>query len=240
MAVIIGDIHGNLAKAKAFLSYKPEEEHVALGDYVDSFTVPALQQIVCLKLLLESNCVLLWGNHDLHYLPQRPWVCSGYQQDNADIFRDMYVNASENKRLQAAYAVCGWLCTHAGVSPEIAELIPPGNRTPTAAASWLNAEFERTRQEPQAGQLKIYGNGPLYYIARIRGGRDPYGGIFWFDTFHEGVAPSPLVGKQLFSHTERSEPEGVPGEWWDLDTTNSLFCWIFDTNEGCPKHIPYL
>jgi predicted phosphodiesterase len=36
MALVIGDLHGNLAKTHAFLSYEPDVEHICLGDYVDS------------------------------------------------------------------------------------------------------------------------------------------------------------------------------------------------------------
>ena len=36
MAIVVGDIHGDLSMAQAFLSYKPSEIHIALGDLVDS------------------------------------------------------------------------------------------------------------------------------------------------------------------------------------------------------------
>lgn len=36
MAVIIGDIHGDLLAAKAFLAYRAAKTHIALGDLVDS------------------------------------------------------------------------------------------------------------------------------------------------------------------------------------------------------------
>jgi hypothetical protein len=245
MAIVIGDLHGDLEKTKAFIAYKPKEKHVALGDYVDSFFVRPEQQIEALKLLLASNCVLLWGNHDLQYLPQRPWICSGYQEKEAYLYCHLFAPALENNRLKAAYAADGWLCTHAGVSPEIADLIPREYHNPEAAADWLNADFERTRlipqdKPPRKGYPKFCGTGPIYNIARTRGGNDEFGGIFWFDTHHEGVPPSPLVGKQLFGHTERSEPQGVSGEWWNLDATNSIFCWIYDTTKDQPECIPYL
>jgi hypothetical protein len=35
MAIIIGGIHSNIKKAQAFLTYRFEEKHIALGDYVD-------------------------------------------------------------------------------------------------------------------------------------------------------------------------------------------------------------
>lgn len=64
MAIVIGDIHGNLNKAKAFLAFNPKALHIALGDYLDSFTEPPARQLEALQLLIESDAVLLWGNHD--------------------------------------------------------------------------------------------------------------------------------------------------------------------------------
>lgn len=77
MSIIVGDIHGNVEKAKAFLTYKQEIEHVALGDYVDSYFEPVERQVECLQLLLDSKAVLLWGNHDLRYLAKPHFICAG-------------------------------------------------------------------------------------------------------------------------------------------------------------------
>jgi len=38
MAIIVGDIHGDREKAQAFLAYRPDALHVALSDYLDSFS----------------------------------------------------------------------------------------------------------------------------------------------------------------------------------------------------------
>ena len=43
MAIVIGDIHGDAAMARAFLDYHPQEVHVALGDLVDSRKKVALE-----------------------------------------------------------------------------------------------------------------------------------------------------------------------------------------------------
>jgi len=242
MAIIIGDLHGNLNKAQAFLSYQPQQTHVALGDYVDSFTETPERQKQCLELLLKSDVILLWGNHDLHYLSRCPWRCTGYQSRHADLFRRMYDTAKQNNRLLAAYAVDGYICTHAGIAPQIAEIIPQKVRSSSEkVAEWLNDEFDRRIQEPRPRTVLVnplrYGVGPLFNISYLRGGREPYGGIFWFDPFRERLEPSYSIGKQLFGHTERGKPEGVPGQWWDLDTTNSTDCWIFDTVENKPVRI---
>jgi hypothetical protein len=73
MAIIIGDIHGDFPMTRAYLDYKPEVEHVSLGDIVDSrdTKVTADEELASLDLLLASDAVLLWGNHVLAYLYRR-------------------------------------------------------------------------------------------------------------------------------------------------------------------------
>ena len=61
MSIITGDIHGRIDKAKAFLAHKPNDPHVALGDYLDSFSEPPERQLEVLRLLMESPAVLLFG-----------------------------------------------------------------------------------------------------------------------------------------------------------------------------------
>lgn len=215
MAIISGDIHGNLAKATAFLAWEPDETHVCVGDYVDSFTESQEQQLACLQMLMESRSLLLWGNHDLHYLPDPLWRCNGFQPMMAPLYRKLFVAALETGRITAACSVDGWLCTHAGVHPALVDR----DLTPEEAATSFNAAFPRQLQAR---------HGPLLYVAPARGGNDPFGGIFWFDPFREGIEPSRRVGRQVFGHTERPQPH-VTDRWACIDTVNSPQCWVFDT-----------
>jgi len=73
MAMIIGDIHGDLAAAKAFLAYRATEARIALDDLVDSRAgISYEEELACLELLFASDTLLHGGNHDLAYLPERP------------------------------------------------------------------------------------------------------------------------------------------------------------------------
>ena len=138
MAIIVGDMHGNVEKVKAWLAYKPEVEHVALGDYLDSFYEPQERQIETLELPLKSDAVLLWGNHELNYVDHAPWLSAGYQYGLEKPYIDrLEANIS---RFEAAYAVDGWLCTHAGVSEKIVNLVGD-NPDLVAVADWLNAKM---------------------------------------------------------------------------------------------------
>lgn len=77
MAIVIADIHGDIQKVRTFLAYKPEAEHIILGDLVDSRdkAVTFDAELECLELIIASESTLLWGNHDLAYTPEAPWGC---------------------------------------------------------------------------------------------------------------------------------------------------------------------
>lgn len=113
MAIVVGDIHGDTEKAQAFLAYKPDALHIALGDYLDSFTVPFQQQVDCLNLLMDSEAVLLLGNHECHYLRKPLFHFARYQLDHAAEFQDIL--EYNLFRFKFAYSCDGWLLTHAGV-----------------------------------------------------------------------------------------------------------------------------
>lgn len=246
MAIIIGDIHAEIEKARAFLEYEPEKEHVALGDLVDNLKkgISLKDELACLDLLLKSDALLLWGNHDLVYTPESPWSCmsnhmltlaevdyyagySEYLQDRfkqngdisvQDVFTDRFL--PHRNRMKAAYAVDGWLCTHAGVSPGVAAIIPADviSAGSSAIASWLNNEFRR--------EMLLQEHGPLFHIDISRFGSDEFGGIFWFDPLREGE-PSPLVGRQIFGHTPVQSPT-LGANWVNLNNYDGEI-WAYDT-----------
>jgi len=259
MAIIISDIHGDIEKARAFLSYRPEAEHIVLGDLVDNVRkgITLDDELACLDLLFSSNTKTLWGNHDLAYTKEMPWRCntghelpdedilqkyidnSRYLQDTfklnghvsvRDILTDRFV--ANKDRMRVAYTVDGWLCTHAGVGPEMAELIPPdviaGGQSDIV--EWLEEEFKRELVPVplrKGGRPQRYGRGPLFQIPPCRFGRDQWGGIFWYDAHGEMTDPSPRVGKQIFGHTPVPWPERTDN-WINLNTFEEGI-WVFDT-----------
>ncbi len=233
MAIIISDIHGDSKKARTFLEYKPEVEHIILGDLMDSrdYGVSLDDELECLELVLSSNAVLLWGNHDLAYTDKPCW--EPYAR-----FKDTYPPVSEliiphQNCFKAAHAVDGWLCTHAGISTKLSKYLPDmplDSGAPEMVAAWLNDEFQRQWSVPgkKVGEQQYYGAGPLFAIHCSRGGDDQYGGIFWFDPQKELAKPDPRI-KQLFGHTP------VPGplkrdEWNNINIEGG--CWVFDTDEN--------
>lgn len=263
MAIVIGDIHGDLAMVEAFHAYKPEAEHVALGDIVDSRDpkVPFEDELACLDLLLDSECVFVWGNHCLPYTPERPWssftrhghifnpdrwvrgneyLARTYETrglEYRDIFEARYHIARKKGQIKAAHAVGDWLCTHAGVSTALTAALPSapwGSGDSSAIASWICEEFEREfavkRVRRSADPSGLFGEGPLFNIATTRGGSDPFGGIFWFDSRREGLNTDPRF-KQIFGHTMTEGPMRklnhvnihIEDGWWVFDTESEEF-----------------
>jgi len=265
LAVIIGDIHGEISKVRVFLAYKPQVRHVFLGDLADNRKggISLEDELECLDLILSSDSDITWGNHDLAYVPARPWRCyssfiiehqdiAGYtsrseylrkvneQNGNLfvrDIFEERYL--PHFGRIKAAHAVDGWLCTHAGVSPEVAGIIPAEilRAGTQEIADWLQEEFLREMQA--VGQSfrdtdpRRFGCRPLFKIPKCRGGLDTSGGIFWFDPIGEESNPSPLVGRQIFGHTPVPYPEisTLGTKWVNLNAFEDDGIWIYDTEE---------
>lgn len=223
MAIVIGDLHGNVTKAQAFLVYKPEVEHVALGDYIDG-PGGIDQDVAVLQLLLSSRCILLWGNHELCYLLRNPFLLAGYDMydwpvNTMDDERTRIIE--ENKeRFLAAYAVDEWLCTHAGASDIFIK-----KKTVEAQADQYNeivAEVLNRRNRRLAVQSGLF---------RIGSGGAFVGGIFMLRAGEEKL---PFEGfKQIFGHQVHREPWRCKGSFRDKEfialATGHDSCWIFDT-----------
>jgi hypothetical protein len=209
LAIVVGDIHGDIEKTRAFLDYKPFELHIALGDYLDSFTEPFEKQLECLELLINTKAILLLGNHEVHYLLAPLFQFPGYQLANAEEF--LGILESNLNRFKAAYAVDGWLLTHAGVSSCYTER----ESDVKVLADEFNSSWE------------------LYLKKRLvdHEAQYPYQSIFQFNhcIYVEGnLLPENI--KQIFGHMEHSRPIVEPN-YIALDTTNHTnSCWIYDTS----------
>lgn len=237
MAIVCADIHGNVEKTKAFLDYKPEELHVSLGDIVDSDLEPPSRQIECLNLLFDAGTVLLWGNHDIQYADfPYTYSCSGYIQGNPvpQIVRD------NQRRFKAAHAVGGYLLTHAGVCTKISN----GCTDPVDLAENLNQRLfilgKETREPVGNNSMNLnerlmladeearLRRDPIFYVSAHRGGRDDYGGIFWFDPFCEEGIDRDL--RQVYGHCEIDTPPVLDGYGHiNLNYLGRDTCYLFDT-----------
>lgn len=209
MAIIVGDIHGNVEKVRSFLDYKPHAEHVALGDYLDSFTEPFERQLEALQLLLDSDVTLLWGNHDLHYLQGPLFQYPGFQIEYALSLQNILED--NINRFKATCVADGWLCTHAGVHQRIVN-----GRSVRGLERLLCEEWE------------------LYLQDRSRGYR--FKSIFTFDFMADGVLTPDSI-KQIYGHDELSDAAFVNPNCVSIACSDSGSAWIFDTATNEIKNI---
>ncbi len=215
MAIIVGDIHGDLDKAKAFLTYKPEALHVALGDYLDSFLEPVERQIETLQMLMDSSAVLLLGNHEVHYLDYAPFQFAGYNFDHWHIFQEII--EKNLQRFTAAYAVDGWLCTHAGMRRGLSRL-----KDVDHLAKILNLRYQKflVRRFYNYGKPTEYRGQSIFYHN------------YWME--EDSLASV----KQIFGHVEQKQPY-LTVNYIALDTTNfTNSCWVYDTEAAELVQLP--
>ncbi len=226
----IGDLHGRnvwknfadidwLLKAEdgaaGFGGFIPEYNYyVFLGDYCDSFTKDNnaiknnLLDLIRFKLLYPDNVILLWGNHELHYVLDTPWisngnyVCSGYRPD---AHYDLYEILNKNSKLfQMAFQINNHLFTHAGVHK-----------------GWYNDRFVNQYVELEKDMEKFELEYPnetladklnfafthrmveLFDVGHRRGGHAKVGGPLWLD---KGLANKPLDNyHQYVGHTSTND-----------------------------------
>jgi hypothetical protein len=124
--VILGDSHGRDLWKQIVEAEKDADRIIFLGDYFDSFNLSGVVQlqnfldIVEFKKNSDKEVVLLFGNHDYHYMPGYSGIgYSGYQHGLAYQFRDAISKNLEY--LQMAYLFEDVLCSHAGVGMEWVE-----------------------------------------------------------------------------------------------------------------------
>ena len=121
--VILGDTHGRDLWKQIVEIENDADRIIFLGDYFDSFDIPGVVQlqnfldIIEFKKNSDKEVVLLFGNHDYHYMPGFLGIgYSGYQSALAYQFRDAI--EQNLPHLQMCYLFEYVLCSHAGISPE--------------------------------------------------------------------------------------------------------------------------
>lgn len=124
--IVLGDTHGrtnwkDIVNQESSESYKPQ--FIFIGDYFDTHDdVPARQQmdnfleIVEFKRNNPHDVVLLFGNHDFHYLRSSKFPYSGFQELNKVDIQEMLHNALDKGLMQMCFREGDYLFSHAGVT----------------------------------------------------------------------------------------------------------------------------
>jgi predicted phosphodiesterase len=197
-ALIVGDIHGNYAKAKAFLDYKPEEEHIFVGDLYDSYTATDYTILTTAEMIYNSNATILSGNHDNQYFKSSGdfTMCSGCRYGMIQIFQTL---VEKNKhKINASCIRDGFFICHGGVQDLFGEKF----NTIEDMNDFCNSEFDEFKNLP------IVETNPsiIFNINSFRGGNDAFSGIFWasygYDKFDERF-------NIVCGHTHKKEPRST-------------------------------
>ena len=200
--IIIPDVHGRTFWKYPTVTYR-EAQFIFLGDYLDPYpedhikdadAFQRLQDIVAFKKNNPDRVILLWGNHDLHYLYDSIIKGSRYDEEHAERNMDFY---KENQNLfQMAHEemVCGrhYLFTHAGLCKDWAiNYLPNGVKT---TANWMNCNLLTAEHIKSLSAVSRWRGGPSYI---------DYGSIIWSDA-HEKHYIQGIT--QVFGHTYMEDP----------------------------------
>lgn len=196
--MIIGDLHGKTiwknfgdikwlmtaeADAAGYGPFEPEYDYyIFLGDYTDSFTVDNetirtnLLDLIKFKNLYPKNVILLWGNHDVEYYLNQPWLpmktaISGFRPEmHYDLFEIFNRNYD---CFQLAFQIDNHLFVHGGIH-----------------FGWYHYVFMKVIKDMDLGDLNIADQlntafdhriDCLFDVDHYRGGYKQVGGPLWVD-----------------------------------------------------------
>lgn len=189
--LVIPDIHNNISRADTFIRRLAGryDRIVFLGDFFDDFgDSPEVVKEVAEWLgesLKDPRRTHLVGNHDLAYLAPGPRTyCSGFSHEKMRVVAPA-LNAMPRQCFQAAVEVDGWLISHAGFHPSLAD-----GRATGELVEFANFELR---------SFLVGHESPLFAVGYARGGRASIGGVTWLDWTQEF---RPIAGiHQLLGHT---------------------------------------
>jgi len=120
--IALGDTHGRTAW-KGIVSNTEFDKVVFTGDYFDSreYISPEQQkanfkEIIAFKKANMNKVVLLFGNHEYHYMKTKEGIYSGYQFFHSEDFKKMVQNALAEKLIQMCYVHGKFIFSHAGIT----------------------------------------------------------------------------------------------------------------------------
>lgn len=120
--IAIGDIHGR-SSWKEIIKSTDADKIVFIGDYFDSKDlvlakeqIENFKDILSLKRNSPDQVVLLFGNHDFHYLSGAGEQYSGFQYGSQYDIEEVLNEAVKERLVQMAHVDNQYLFSHAGVT----------------------------------------------------------------------------------------------------------------------------
>lgn len=207
----------------------PGEEFIFLGDYLDPYPEEgisvdqAFDGLIDILSFKENNpgmVVLLFGNHDLHYLHSE---LEGSRLDWRHAARNEQCFREHMQAFQLAHerTVAGkrYLFTHAGVGKKWLETyistIPEESITAEMFNNWYRLpSFIRALSD----------------VSYFRWGGCEFGSMVWADLQEQGVQENQLQSLvQVFGHTMVTTPFNYENRIYGLDCQRSFY---LDLNDG--------
>ena len=227
--IIIPDVHGRRFWRDAVKEH-PDGNFIFLGDYLDPYpseeiedkeAVQGLRDIIQFKKDHPEKVILLWGNHDLHYLYPDELLGWRYDADNAERNAHLFWDNQELFQIAHETEAGGkrFLFSHAGVGRHWLEDNFPKLDTDSVTAELLNDLVGYPPFMSALGDVSFY-----------RGGGKLVGSMVWADVHefqYEGNWLPDTV--QVFGHTQMDAPLNYEDRVYCLDCRRAFY---LDTQEG--------
>jgi hypothetical protein len=202
--LVIGDVHARAEALEALRQALGAVEGrgrrhrgwwiVQVGDLLDRRAKPAAN-LATAQVAQETVDVVLAGNHEARMLRE------------ASSRHGAALAALATYGWPQAAAACGdWLVTHAGVHPELADILPP---RALECAQAINDRWNRAAR--WRCEDPLFGS-----VGRARGGDAPHGGILWMDS-KEWPRGARTPWDQIIGHVPQRKPRLLPGRRWAID-----------------------
>jgi len=225
--ITIGDLHGcndweNFEDIKNLIenpNLTPKYDYyVFVGDYTDSFVKSDAEILHNLKRLIQfkdnhpNNVILLYGNHEIHYLFEdySNYLCSGFR---GGAYYELHEFFKKNKnKFQFSFQIENYLFTHAGIEENWYHTEYPYTSLPISES--LNKAFQDNEKS-------------LFNVGKLRGGMNEVGGPLWLDKQKSEL--NPLKGyHQVVGHTPVDDIITV-----SIDTNTSItYCDCIERGSG--------
>lgn len=119
--IAIGDIHGRNVWEK--IADENFDYFIFIGDYFDPYEeipieeeIDNFQQIINFKRKFPKKVILLFGNHDFHYLNSTKQTYSRYNFDFHTLIDEVVQKAMNEKLFQMCFQFEHYLFSHAGIT----------------------------------------------------------------------------------------------------------------------------
>ena len=171
--ILIPDIHTNHHWVESFLKDKKYDQVIFMGDYFDHYNDTKESNAETAGWLIESlkkpDRIHLLGNHDIPYMFQGMYPCSGYTADRFSSINSV-MTQKDWEKLKAVHVIDPWIVSHAGI-----------NRNMSHSIYGFREEYLQKKSEEAFEQARAGIECDFFNAGMSRYGPAQVGGITWAD-----------------------------------------------------------